>query len=323
MEGSVLLYIVTGCAGFIGSTLSDRLLRDGNEVIGIDCFRDYYNPSLKRSNIIEASQSKAFKLIELDLSRDDLPDVTELTGGSPFVIHHLAAQAGVRKSWGSEFSNYTRDNITATQRLLEWCLKADNLQNLVYASSSSVYGNVKILPMHEDTTIPRPFSPYGVTKLAAENLVFLYHTNYGLPVVSCRFFTVYGPRQRPDMAFNKFIHAGFSDQPIIIYGDGEQTRDFTFVDDIVEGLHKAEINTEGSIFNLAGGTRVTLNQALFILQKVMRTDLRITREKNKLGDVRDTCASTSKAREKLGWKSTTSLEDGLSAEYSWLRSHIT
>jgi len=313
MEGTVLLYIITGCAGFIGSTLSDRLLRDGNEVIGIDCFRDYYSPSLKRNNIIEASGSKGFRLLELDLSRDNLPDITELTGGRPFVIHHLAAQAGVRKSWGSEFSKYIQDNITATQKLLEWCLKADNLQNLVYASSSSVYGNAKDLPMREDSTLPRPFSPYGVTKLAAENLLSLYNTNYGIPAVSCRFFTVYGPRQRPDMAFSKFIHAGITNQPIILYGDGEQTRDFTFVDDIVDGLHKAEVHADGDIFNLGGGNRVTLNHALSILQKVMRTDLRITREKSKLGDVHDTWASTEKAKQQLNWAPSTSLEDGLKA----------
>ena len=214
-------YIVTGCAGFIGSNLTDHLLREGGNVIGVDCFRDYYSPAIKRANLNSALKNDGFRLLELDLSSQPLPNPSTLTHGEPFVVFHLAAQAGVRSSWGSEFTNYTRDNIIATQNLLEWCLQADNMQNLVFASSSSIYGNPKELPMREDTTIPKPYSPYGVTKLAAENLVSLYHANYDLPAVSCRFFTVYGPRQRPDMAFHRFIAAGLHGKPITIYGGGE------------------------------------------------------------------------------------------------------
>jgi UDP-glucose 4-epimerase len=314
-----LLYIVTGCAGFIGSTLTDRLLADGEDVIGIDCFRDYYDPQTKRANIAAAAKSPNFTLLEADLSRKALPDAEELTGGRPFVIHHLAAQVGVRSSWGREFSQYTRDNVTATQKLLEWARTAPSLKNLVFASSSSVYGNVESLPMREDATIPRPYSPYGVTKLAAEHLVSLYRTNYGLPTVSCRFFTVYGPRQRPDMAFHRFILAGLAGQPITVFGNGQQTRDFTYVGDIVAGLRKAEPHPKGEVFNLGGGNRVSLNDALSTLQKVLEADLDITREDVQHGDVKDTWAATDKARRHLDWVPATTLEEGLSRELEWIK----
>ena len=314
-----MLYIVTGCAGFIGSTLTDSLLAENEEVIGIDCFRDYYDPATKRANLKQAQKSSGFKLLELDLSRNALPDPVELTGGRPFIVHHLAAQAGVRKSWGREFSQYTRDNVTATQRLLEWCLEAKNLKNFVYASSSSVYGNVESLPMREDTTLPRPYSPYGVTKLAAEHLVSLYRTNYGLPTASCRFFTVYGPRQRPDMAFHRFILAGLKGEPITLFGNGQQTRDFTYVGDIVTGLRRAESHNKGEVFNLGGGNRVSLNDALATLQEVMEVELEVVHEKVQRGDVKDTWAATDKARRILDWQPATTLEEGLSSELDWIR----
>jgi nucleoside-diphosphate-sugar epimerase len=259
-----------------------------------------------------------FRLLELDLSARPLPDPSTLMQGEPFVVFHLAAQAGVRSSWGSEFNHYTRDNINATQRLLEWCLQAGSMQNFVFASSSSVYGNAKQLPMHEDTTIPKPYSPYGVTKLAAENLISLYHENYNLPAVSCRFFTVYGPRQRPDMAFNRFITAGLKGRPITVYGSGEQTRDFTFVKDITDGLIKAQAVTDGQIFNLGGGNRVTLNEALDSLQEVTGIELKLLHDESQQGDVKDTLASTEKAREYLNWTPSTTLEEGLRKEFDWI-----
>ena len=314
-----MLYIVTGCAGFIGSTLTDRLLADGEEVTGIDCFRDYYDPRIKRANIQHAEDSRSFRLLELDLSRNALPDPEELTSGRPFVIHHLAAQAGVRRSWGREFSQYTRDNVTATQRLLEWARTAPNLKAFVYASSSSVYGNVESLPMREDTTIPRPYSPYGVTKLAAEHLVGLYHRNYRLPAAALRFFTVYGPRQRPDMAFHKFILAGLKGEPITVFGNGQQTRDFTYVGDLVDGLRKAETRTKGEVFNLGGGNRVSLNDTLGILEAVMDTELEVVHEDVQRGDVRDTWAATDDARRFLDWNPTTTLKEGLTKELEWIK----
>ena len=314
-----MLYIVTGCAGFIGSTLTDALLADGEEVIGIDCFRDYYDPRIKRANIKHAEGSRSFRLLESDLSRSSLPDPEELTSGRPFVIHHLAAQAGVRRSWGREFSQYTRDNITATQRLLEWARTAPNLKAFVYASSSSVYGNVESLPMREDATIPRPYSPYGVTKLAAEHLVGLYHRNYRLPATALRFFTVYGPRQRPDMAFHKFILAGLKGEPITVFGNGQQTRDFTYVGDLVDGLRKAENRTKGEVFNLGGGNRVSLNDTLGILEEVMDTGLEVVHEDVQRGDVRDTWAATDDARRFLDWNPKTTLKEGLTEELEWIK----
>lgn len=314
-----MLNVVTGCAGFIGSTLTDALLEKGERVVGIDCFRDYYDPSIKRMNLASAMDDQHFQLLEMDLSRQNFPSINELTGGEPFVIYHMAAQAGVRYSWGSHFEIYIRDNVAATQRLLEWCRGAENLENFVFASSSSVYGNARELPMREDSSIPRPYSPYGVTKLAAEHLVGLYNSNYGLPAVSCRFFTVYGPRQRPDMAFHRFMTAGLEGRAITVYGSGGQTRDFTFVGDIVRGLLLARKSTSGQVYNLGGGNRVSLNHALDTLQSVMGRDLQREVTEPERGDVKDTWADTSKAADELGWTPSTSLEEGLRAEYLWIR----
>ncbi|MBD3278536.1 MAG: NAD-dependent epimerase/dehydratase family protein [Candidatus Aegiribacteria sp.] len=310
-------YIVTGCAGFIGSHLTDRLLENNNTVVGIDCFRDFYSREIKKKNLEAATQNPLFNLFEIDLSKDDLPDPISVFEGESFILFHLAAQAGVRKSWGSEFSVYIRDNIKVTQRLLEWGLKSEILRNFVFSSSSSVYGNIKELPMKEDSTITRPYSPYGVTKLAAENLVSLYNKNFGLPAVSCRFFTVYGPRQRPDMAFHKFIKAAINEQPITIYGSGEQTRDFTYVSDITDGLIKASSQTNGSIYNLGGGARVSVNQTLKIIGDVIGQDLNIQYDEKKYGDVKDTWASNEKAMNEIYWKPSIDLHDGLSKQFNW------
>lgn len=313
-------YLITGCAGFIGSSLTDRLLARGMKVTGVDAFRDYYDTSLKRSNVSAALSNDLFTLVEEDLSGDTAFLDRFIDPGEQLVIYHLAAQAGVRKSWGSDFAVYTRDNIEATQNLLEWALKRGGVSNFVYASSSSVYGIPAKLPMVEDTTVPIPHSPYGVTKLAAENLVRLYTANMGLPSVSLRFFTVYGPRQRPDMAFNRFITAGLQGEPIGVFGTGEQTRDFTYITDIVQGLLLAENSTGGLAMNLGGGNRVTLLQAIETLSNIMDDPLEISFSKGKKGDVPDTWASTDLARSELGWIPETPLEEGLKRELHWIKS---
>jgi nucleoside-diphosphate-sugar epimerase len=311
-------YIVTGCAGFIGSSLTDRLLSMGQRVTGVDAFRDYYDVSLKRRNLTEALKNPCFQLIEKDLSHKlDFLDEA-VPHSAKLVVYHLAAQAGVRKSWGQDFFIYTRDNILATQNLLEWAHRRGSIINFVYASSSSVYGIPSCLPMREDSTVPAPHSPYGVTKLAGENLVRLYTANMGLPSASLRFFTVYGPRQRPDMAFNRFIRAAIMKQPIKVFGTGRQTRDFTYVSDIVEGLVLAESSTEGLVFNLGGGNRVTLLDAIETLAHVMKLPVSIDFVETKKGDVPDTWASTQLAETRLAWKPSVTLEEGLTREALWL-----
>jgi UDP-glucose 4-epimerase len=263
-------YLVTGAAGFIGSHLSRQLLSEKKDVIAVDIFRDYYPPELKRANIADLLKNPSFKLFEQDLSGKDMSWLDRVVDSSEEItVYHLAAQAGVRKSWGGEFLQYTTDNIMATQNLLEWSTKRGNVRNFVYASSSSVYGKVTDLPMVEDGTIPMPDSPYGVTKLAAENLVRLYTRNHDLPSVSLRFFTVYGPGQRPDMAFSIFLKAISEGRPLRIFGDGSQTRDFTFVGDVVRGLRLSEDSTDGKVMNLGGGNTLPLLEAIGVLEEAV------------------------------------------------------
>ncbi len=313
-------YLVTGAAGFIGSSLSDALLARGERVTGVDAFRDYYDTGIKRKNIAAASGSASFTLLEEDLSgsleflNSSIPEVDDL------VIYHLAAQAGVRKSWGTDFRVYTRDNIDSTQNLLEWACRRGRVINFIYASSSSVYGVPEKLPMVEDETVPLPYSPYGVSKLAGENLVRLYTANRGLPSVSLRFFTVYGPRQRPDMAFNRFIRAALRGEAIDVYGDGRQTRDFTCIDDTVRGLLLAEDNTGGLVMNLGGGNRVTLLEAIETLSEAMGRNIPVNFLQSKMGDVPDTWASTDLITRELGWSPDTPLKNGLEREYLWIKS---
>jgi UDP-glucose 4-epimerase len=234
-------------------------------------------------------------------------------------VFHLAAQAGVRRSWGREFSVYTVNNIEATQILLEAC-KNHPLERIVYASSSSVYGDDVPLPMREDA-LPRPVSPYGVTKLAAEQLCYLYHVNYGLPTVSLRYFTVYGPRQRPDMGFHRFLRAIERGEAITIYGDGQQTRDFTFVADAVAATIAAGTRgVPGRVYNIGGGSRVTINDVLELLGRVTGRRPLVKSDPEQKGDMRHTYADTRLARLDLGFHPTVTLEDGLAAEYRWLTS---
>lgn len=304
--------LVTGCAGFIGSHLTDRLLAEGHSVTGVDCFADYYPRRFKEANLAGALAHPAFSFHEADLLELELP---ALLGGTS-CVYHLAAQAGVRASWGTSFEVYTRNNVLATQRLLEACRDA-GVPKVVYASSSSVYGDQEELPLREDMR-PAPRSPYGVTKLAGEHLCLLYAANYGLDATALRFFTVYGPRQRPDMAFNKFIKAVREGRRIELYGDGSQTRDFTFVGDIVEGLVRSEAAPPGSVMNLGGGNRVSLAFAIATLAEVMGLEPRLDIHPVEAGDVRDTWADVSRAQEWINYRPTTGLAEGLAQEYAWL-----
>jgi UDP-glucose 4-epimerase len=307
--------LVTGVAGFIGSHLASSLLDKGATVVGVDCFTDYYPRALKERNLEENKLREGFRFAETTIQDADLP---ALLDGVTHVFH-LAAQAGVRKSWGKDFKVYTVNNIEATQMLLEACVNR-KIERFVHASSSSVYGDRATLPMREDA-LPQPVSPYGVTKLAAEQLGYLYHVNFGVPAVAMRYFTVYGPRQRPDMAFNKFIRAALNDEPISLFGDGDQTRDFTFVADAVAGTIAAgERGVPGTAYNIGGGARVSMNHVLQIIERVAGHPLKITREDVQKGDMRDTYADTSLAKKDLGFAPKVSLEEGIQAEYRWLAS---
>lgn len=306
--------VVTGAAGFIGSHVAESLVRDGHEVVGIDCFTDYYPRPAKEENLRILRQSDRFRLVEARLQDADL--VPLLDGASH--VYHLAAQAGVRASWGREFAHYTDHNVLATQLLLEAALGAGR-PTVVYASSSSVYGDAPSLPLREDGPC-QPVSPYGVTKLAAEHLAALYHRCHGLPTVSLRFFTVYGPRQRPDMAFHRFLKAARDRGAISLFGDGQQTRDFTYVDDIVSAVREAPLSGHpGSVYNVGGGERIALHEVLRLVETVTGRPLRIERQEAQKGDMRDTFADTAAARRDLGFRSTVPLAEGLLREWEWIR----
>jgi UDP-glucose 4-epimerase len=305
--------LVTGAAGFIGSHLTTSLLESGAEVIGLDCFTDYYARELKERNLAENLPRPGFSFVEDALA---IADLDALLDGVTHVFH-LAAQAGVRRSWGDEFRIYTALNVDATQRLLE-AVRRRPITRLVYASSSSVYGDEVPMPMREDSIL-RPVSPYGVTKLAAEHLCHLYHVNYGVPSVSLRYFTVYGPRQRPDMAFNRFIRASYEGRPITLYGDGEQTRDFTYVADAVRATAEAgDRGRPGAVYNIGGGSRVSMNAVLQMIGRLTGRTPDVRREPAQKGDMRDTFADTSRARAELGFEPRHSLEEGLAAECEWM-----
>jgi nucleoside-diphosphate-sugar epimerase len=304
--------LITGAAGFIGSHLTARLLEQGNSVIGVDSFTDYYPRSLKEANLAVATGRAGFRFVE---ARVQDADLTSLLRGVTHVFH-LAAQAGVRKSWGREFTIYTSNNVDATQRLLEACIGLP-LERFVYASSSSVYGDHVPLPMREDALL-QPLSPYGVTKLAAEHLASLYWENHAVPTVSLRYFTVYGPRQRPDMGFHRFLRAALNDEPITVYGDGEQTRDFTFVADAVNATVAAAMNGRaGGVYNIGGGACVTVNHVMNLISRVSGRPLTIRRDPAQRGDMRHTYAETSRARQDLGFAPSVTLEEGLRQQYRW------
>jgi nucleoside-diphosphate-sugar epimerase len=305
--------LVTGAAGFIGSHLVERLLEHGVTVTGVDCFTDYYEPALKRRNLAGVRTHPRFRLLELDLGEADLAALPEVT-----VVFHEAAQAGVRASWGAAFASYARHNVLATQRLLER-YRQSRLERFVYASSSSVYGDAERFPTSEDM-LPRPYSPYGVTKLAGEHLALLYGRNFGLPVTALRYFTIYGPRQRPDMAFHRFCRALLRREPITVYGDGHQSRDFTFIDDAIEANLRAwRRSAPQAVYNVGGGSQVEVLEAIGILERALETRAAVRFEPRPPGDPPRTRADASRIRADLGFAPDTPIERGLAAEAAWAR----
>ena len=304
--------LVTGCAGFIGSHLVERLLAEGVRVTGVDLFTSYYDPGLKRRNLGAALGHRGFALLELDLGSADLGALPEVD-----VIYHQAAQPGVRSSWGAEFATYAHHNVLATQRLLER-YRGATLERFVYASSSSVYGDAEQFPTGEDL-LPRPFSPYGVTKLAGEHLALLYGRNFGMPVAALRYFTVYGPRQRPDMAFHRFCRAMLTGQAITVYGDGRQSRDFTYVADAVEANLRAWRQARQPVYNVGGGSQVEVLQAIRILEDALGARAELRHEPMPPGDPLRTRADAARIRADLGFAPSTPIEQGLALEAEWAR----
>ncbi len=308
--------LVTGAAGFIGSHLVENLLRDGEEVVGLDAFIDYYARAVKEKNLEQARANPRFRFVEGKLQHQN---IGELLSGVT-VVYHMAAQAGVRASWGRDFDIYADNNVLATQRLLEGAAATGSRPRIVYGSSSSVYGDTPTLPLREDAAC-WPVSPYGVTKLAAEHLVLLYHRNFGLPVVALRFFTVYGPRQRPDMAFHRFLKAARDRSTLTVYGDGRQTRDFTYIDDVVAAIRAAAANGRpGGVYNVGGGERISVNDVLGLITEVTGAALRIERQASQKGDMRDTFADIQAARRDLSFGTTVPLSEGLRREWEWIKS---
>jgi nucleoside-diphosphate-sugar epimerase len=311
--------LVTGAAGFIGSTLVDKLLSENYEVIGIDKFTPYYDASIKRRNISNAVLNPKYKLLEIDLATR--LDENLLDGVTH--IFHQAGQPGVRASWGAEFNEYVEWNIRATQNLLELASKSGGVTSFVAASSSSVYGNAKKYPTNE-TDLPSPVSPYGVTKLAAENLCTLYGDQFGLPTISLRYFTVFGPRQRPDMAMRRMMDSVLTGCEFAISGNGEQIRDFTYVDDVVEAIILSSRYISKSIepervINIGGGQQTSLLEVIATIEKISNTKVNLKFEANAKGDPFRTGSDSTKARTVLGWNPQTTVDDGMVKMFDWAK----
>jgi nucleoside-diphosphate-sugar epimerase len=305
-----MIAIVTGAAGFIGSSLSRRLLEGGDEVIGIDCMTAAYDRQQKAHNLEPLLDHPHFELLSPDLAEEVPADAVHAAD----VVFHLAGQASVTASWGAGFAPYAHHNIEATQRLLESCVGA-GLRRFVYGSSSSIYGNAASLPTPE-TELPRPVSPYGVSKLAGEHLALAYHRTWDLPVTALRFFTVYGPAQRPDMAFHKLFKAALRGDPFRVWGDGTATRDFTFIDDIVTGLVAAADADWDGVANLGGGHRTSIRRLLALVEE-LTGPIDVRYEAPAAGDVSDTSADVRVAAAALGYHPSTDLRTGLAAMHRW------
>jgi nucleoside-diphosphate-sugar epimerase len=305
--------LVTGAAGFIGSHLVDNLLQQGHDVLGVDRLTDYYDVDQKRSNLAAAMAHENFEFLESDVSS---PEALARLDGTD-VVYHLAGQPGVRFSWERDFQVYLECNVAATQALLE-AARHSFVRRIVYASSSSVYGNQDVYPCDESVR-PQPYSPYGVTKLAAEHLCSLYAANYGTPTVSLRYFSVYGPRQRPDMAFSRFIRTGLAGGRLTVTGDGRQVRDFTFVDDVVRATAAAGTCdvAPGTVLNVAGGQSVTVNDVLAIIEQALGRELDVGHVPDEAGDVRRTGGARWLAEDMLGWVPAVTVGEGLPRQVEW------
>ncbi len=308
--------LVTGVAGFVGSNLADALLARGDTVLGVDCFTPYYAAADKERNVEAARRGDRFELVAADLRADPIEPLLDGVD----TVFHQAAQAGVRLSWSGGFADYVGHNVLATQRLLEAVVTVRPSARVVYASSSSVYGNQPRYPTREDD-LPKPYSPYGVTKLAAEHLCRLYAENWGIRTVSLRYFTVFGPRQRPDMSIHRLCEAAIHGTPFPRYGDGTQIREFTFVDDIVRGnLLAAECDVPpGAYCNLAGGGEIMLSELIDLVGELAGSPVTIDRQDRMAGDAFRNGGSIRRAGELLGWKPEVSLRDGLLAQLAWHR----
>jgi UDP-glucose 4-epimerase len=304
--------LVTGSAGFIGSHLSESLLEDGHEVLGIDCFNENYGRAQKLSNLERSREWDAFEFVPIDLARGESSSILAECD----VVFHLAAEPGVRASWGERYDAYVRNNILATQRLLE-AARMEPGRRLVYASSSSIYGDAVRLPTSEDAA-PSPRSPYGATKLHGEHLVEAYAANFGVDAVSLRYFSVYGPRQRPDMAFTIFCRRLLAGQPLHLYG-GTQTRDFTYVADVIAATRAAADVPQLThrVLNVGGGSRIALRDAVDVLVEISGRAPEVVTDGTQPGEVRDTGADITAAREMLGYDPVTELHDGLAAQWEW------
>jgi len=302
-------FLVTGCAGFIGSHLCERLLADGHAVTGVDLLTDFYDLQLKRRNLVPLLARERFQFVQRELL-----DTDESLLRDAEVIFHLAARPGVRTSWGPEFEIYVRYNILSTQYLLECASHSRALKKIVIASSSSIYGNTPAERVQEDQP-KNPVSPYGVTKLAAEHLCWAYATQSGVPVIALRLFTVYGPRQRPDMAFQRLIHAALTRSKFALYGDGEQRRDFTYVQDVVGAFLLGAKSSEAcEAFNIAGGGIVSMNEAVSLVEDLAGVKIDVERVRPQTGDVWHTGADLSKSRDILGYTPRVGLREGLKAQ---------
>ncbi len=305
---------MTGVAGFIGSSLAEKLLEENFKVVGIDCFTDYYSKNIKEKNLINCLKNKHFTFIQKNILELDLEPIIK---NNQFLFHQ-AAQPGVRASWGKQFKIYVKDNIMTTQKILESAKKEKNLEKIILASSSSVYGNQEG-KMIEESTLTKPISPYGATKLAAENLGNLYAENFDLPVISLRYFTVYGPRQRPDMAFSKFIRSNIKKKEIGIFGDGTQIRDFTYISDIVEAnILAMNSSSKKGIFNIGGGSTHSVNQVLEIIKNITGNENIIKFEPKQNGDVFKTESDITKAKKILNYEPKISIRNGLEKQIQWI-----
>jgi nucleoside-diphosphate-sugar epimerase len=304
--------LVTGCAGFIGSHITEACLERGDRVIGVDVMTDYYDVAQKRSNLEGALTNRGFEHVEADINDMSL----DLLEGVD-VIYHQAGQPGVRSSWREQFDEYVHRNVLATQRLLEAAVQR-GVERFVYASSSSLYGNAERYPVDESMR-PEPFSPYGVTKLAAEHLCSLYGGNFGLSTVSLRYFTVYGPRQRPDMATHRLFESALEGTPFPLFGTGDQLRDFTYVGDVVEANLLAGVAdvAPGLVVNIAGGGQCSMHELIALVEDVSGRSIEIDRLDPERGDVGRTGALTERARALLGWEPQVGLREGLERQYEW------